>query len=56
MPRDLFKTKDKVMIYINGLAYGKEYTIENNTLRLLNESVKQQLGNSNRDVITLEWR
>lgn len=56
VPRDLFKTKDKIMIYINGLAYGKEYTIENNTLRLLNESVKQQLGNSNRDVITLEWR
>lgn len=56
VPADLFKTKDKVMIYINGLAYGKEYKIENGTIKLLNESVRQQLGNSKRDVITFEWR
>ena len=56
VPVDLFKTKDRVMIYINGLAYGKEYKIENGTIKLLNESVRQQLGNSNKDVITFEWR
>lgn len=56
VPADLFKTKDKVMIYINGLAYGKEYKIENGTIKLLNEQVRQQLGNSKRDVITFEWR
>lgn len=56
VPEDLFKTKDRVMIYINGLAYGKEYKIENSTIKLLNEEVRQQLGNSNKDVITFEWR
>ena len=56
VPEDLFKTKDRVMIYINGLAYGKEYKIENGTIKLLNETVRQQLGNSKKDVITFEWR
>lgn len=56
VPADLFKTKDRVMIYINGLAYGKEYKIENGTIKLLNEDIRQQLGNSNKDVITFEWR
>ena len=44
------------MIYINGLAYGKDYKIENGTLKLLNESVKNQLGCNDTDVITFEWR
>lgn len=56
VPADLFKTKDKVMIYINGLAYGKEYKIEKETIKLLNEDIRQQLGNSKKDVITFEWR
>lgn len=56
VPADLFKTKDRVMIYINGLAYGKEYKIENETIKLLNEELRQQLGNSKKDVITFEWR
>ena len=56
VPIDLYRSKDKIMIYINGLAYGKEYKIENNTIKLLNESITQQLGNSNKDIITFEWR
>lgn len=56
IPLDMFKTKDKIMIYINGLAYGKEYTIENNTIKLLNEEIKNLIGNNKTDVITFEWR
>lgn len=56
IPADLFKTKDKVMIYINGLAYGKEYKIENQTIKLTNDEIRNMLGNSKNDVITFEWR
>ena len=56
LPNEIFKTKDKLMIYINGLAYGKEYKIENKTIKLTNEGVKQLLGNNKNDVITFEWR
>lgn len=56
IPADLFKTKDKVMIYINGAAYGKEYTIENQTLKLTNDDIRSKLGHNKNDVITFEWR
>lgn len=56
LPPELFKTKDRVMIYINGLAYGKDYKIEGSKIRLLNSEVRQFLGNSKKDVITFEWR
>lgn len=56
IPLELFKTKDRVMIYINGLAYGKDYKIEGYKLRLLNSEIRQFLGNSKNDVITFEWR
>lgn len=56
LPLELFKTKDRVMIYINGLAYGKDYKIEGNTIKLLNSEIRQFLGNSKKDVITFEWR
>lgn len=56
LPPELFKTKDRVMIYINGLAYGKEYKIEDNKIRLLNSEIRQCIGNTNNDVITFEWR
>lgn len=56
IPLDMFKTKDKIMIYINGLAYGREYSIENNTIKLLNEEITSLLGNNKTDVITFEWR
>ncbi len=56
LPLELFKTKDRVMIYINGYAYGKDYKIEGNKIRLLNSEIRQQLGNSQKDVITFEWR
>lgn len=56
LPSELFKTKDRVMIYINGMAYGKEYKIENNKIKLLNSEIRQMLGNSKKDVITFEWR
>lgn len=56
LPLELFKTKDRVMIYINGLAYGKDYKIEGNKIKLLNSEIRQLLGNSKKDVITFEWR
>lgn len=56
LPEELFKTKDRIMIYINGMAYGKEYTIENNTIKLLNSQIKSLLGQSKTDIITFEWR
>lgn len=56
LPLDLFKSKDKIMIFINGLAYGKDYKIEGNSIKLLNQELKQQLGRSKKDVITFEWR
>lgn len=56
LPLELFKTKDRVMIYINGLAYGKDYSIEDNKIKLLNSEIRQFLGNSKKDVITFEWR
>lgn len=63
LPADLFTSKDKIMIYINGLAYGKEYQItlnkngeEGHIIELKNEEIKELLGNSNKDIITFEWR
>lgn len=56
LPAELFKTKDRVMIYINGMAYGKDYTIEDNKIKLLNSEIRQFLGNSKKDIITFEWR
>ena len=56
LPPELFKTKDRVMIYINGFAYGKEYKIEDNKIRLLNSEIRQYIGNNKSDVITFEWR
>lgn len=56
LPLELFKTKDRVMIYINGYAYGKEYKIEGNKILLLNSEIRKLLGNSEKDVITFEWR
>ena len=56
LPLELFKTKDRVMIYINGYAYGKDYKIEGNKILLLNSEIRKQLGNSRKDVITFEWR
>lgn len=56
LPSELFKTKDRVMIYINGMAYGKEYKIEDNKIKLLNSEIRQMLGNSKKDIITFEWR
>lgn len=56
LPLELFKTKDRVMIYINGFAYGKDYRLEDNKIKLLNSEIRQLLGNSKKDVITFEWR
>ena len=56
LPPDIFKTKDKIMIYINGLAYGREYSMENDTIKLLNQDVLDLLGHSKTDIITFEWR
>lgn len=55
LPSDLFKTKDRILIYINGLAYGKKYELENNYIKLLDKDVLSQLE-LKRDVITFEWR
>lgn len=56
IPLDLFKTKDRVLIWINGFAYGREYKIENETIRLMNDEVRQYLGMNKTDVVTFEWR
>lgn len=56
LPLDLFKTKDRVLIWINGFAYGKEYKIENETIKLMNDEVRQFLGMNKKDCITFEWR
>jgi hypothetical protein len=56
IPTDLFKTKDVVMIYINGLAYGNEYTIDNNRLTLDSIYLKDYINEDDFNVITFEWR
>lgn len=56
LPAEIFNTKDRLMIYINGMAYGKEYKIEDNKIKLLNSEIKNLLGISKKDIITFEWR
>lgn len=56
LPEDLFKTKDIIMIYINGLAYGNDYKNEYNTIKLKDNNFKKITSNSNNNVITFEWR
>ena len=56
LPSSIFKTKDLILIYINGLAYGNEYKIEDNTIKLTNSAIKAKLGRNNTDIITFEWR
>ena len=44
LPESLVSSKDFIMIYINGLAYGKNYKIADKTLYLLNEDITKCLG------------
>lgn len=46
LPKTILDSKDFIMIYINGLAYGKEYTIDkdNGSIILTNEEVTSCLG------------
>lgn len=44
LPDSLVSSKDFIMIYINGLAYGKNYKITDKTLYLLNEDITKCLG------------
>lgn len=55
LPNSLFKSKDFIMIYINGLAYGNEYTNKYNTITLDYYDIQKYI-NSNNNVITFEWR
>lgn len=56
LPSDLFKTKDTIMIYINGFAYGNEYTNKYGTISLDNVEIQKYINNDNFNVITFEWR
>lgn len=46
LPKSVLDSKDFVMIYINGAAYGKEYTIDRDreSIILMNEDVTSTLG------------
>lgn len=53
----LFETSDFVMIYINGLAYGSNYKIDNNKLKLKDkDSLRTLISENEKNFITIEWR
>jgi hypothetical protein len=56
IPASLLATKDFIMIYINGAAYGSEYIIskETESITLTNEDVTQNIMPG--DSIIFEWR
>lgn len=57
LPMDLFKTKDFIMIYINGRAYGNNYS-NNGKIIALNDLSKDDAFKFNQEenFITFEWR
>ena len=57
LPQDLFKTKDFIMIYINGLAYGNNFT-NNGKIIKLNDPLTDNFMQSDNEnnIITFEWR
>jgi hypothetical protein len=57
--QEIIDSKDQVMIYINGAAYGSNFTIDQvaQKITLNNEEVASQLSKGNtKDFITFEWR
>jgi hypothetical protein len=56
LPEDLFKTKDTIMIYINGYAYGNNYKNEYETITLQDSYLDNLIDNSGNNFITFEWR
>lgn len=56
LPEDLFKTKDTIMIYINGYAYGNTYKNEFKTITLLDNKIENIIDHSGNNFITFEWR
>lgn len=57
LPMDLFKTKDFIMIYINGRAYGNNYS-NNGKIITLNDLTLDDAYRFNQEdnFITFEWR
>lgn len=55
LPNELFNSKDFIMIYINGLAYGNDYKNENGVITLTAPNIANLLKADN-NVITFEWR
>lgn len=56
LSEDLFKTKDTLMIYINGYAYGNTYKNEYKTITLLDSKIEKIIDHSGNNFITFEWR
>lgn len=56
LPEDLFKTKDIIMIYINGYAYGNTYKNEFKTIILQDTKIENLIDHSGNNFITFEWR
>ena len=65
LPEDLIQSRDFIMIYINGMAYGKDYRLNRDlgTITLTNETMIGALGRDNMDEYFkqnpdayLEWR
>jgi hypothetical protein len=56
LPEDLFKSKDTIMIYINGYAYGNTYKNEYKTITLQDTKIENLIDNSGNNFITFEWR
>jgi hypothetical protein len=56
LPEDIFKTKDTIMIYINGYAYGNTYKNEYKTISLLDTNIEKIIDTSGKNYITFEWR
>lgn len=56
LPTDLFKTKDTIMIYINGYCYGNTYKNEYETIILQDTKLENLIDTSGNNFITFEWR
>lgn len=58
LPDDLLKSKDFIMIYINGMAYGNNFTNNGKIITLKEFSIDESISfkNSDNNFITFEWR
>ena len=56
LPESIINSKDFIMIYINGLAYGKNYTINKEKQSIILNDTEYCSKLTSNDFITFEWR